>query len=95
MIQRHLQLGMQRQPQTNKAMLQRSFTLQPLLATSGQDAAHNAAHHQAINQSLCGTHQQPAMQQVKENREGSSGAKFDASPTIDASQTNPRITEIV
>ena len=34
-----------RQPQTNKALLQRSFTLQPLLATSEQDAAHTATHH--------------------------------------------------
>ena len=41
-----------RQPQTNKALLQRSFTLQPVPATSGQDAVHNAALHQAINQSV-------------------------------------------
>ena len=69
MMQRHLQLGMQRQPQTNKALLQRSFTLQLLLATSEQDAAHNATtHHQAINQSLCKMHQEPATQQVKEKR---------------------------
>ena len=34
-----------RQPQTNKALLQRSFTLQPLLATLEQDAAHTATHH--------------------------------------------------
>ena len=40
-----LQLGMQRQPQTNKALLQRSFKLQPLLATLEQDAAHTATHH--------------------------------------------------
>ena len=57
-----------REPQTNKALLQRSFTLQPLLATSEQDAAHTATHHQAINQSLYKMHQQPATQQVKEKR---------------------------
>ena len=49
-----------RQPQKNKALLQRSFTLQPLLARSEQDAARTATHHQAINQSLCQMHQQPA-----------------------------------
>ena len=57
-----------RQPQINKALLQRSFSLQPLLATSEQDAARSATNHQAINQSLCEMHQTPATQQVKEKR---------------------------
>ena len=67
-MQRHLLLGMQLRPQTIKALMQRSFTFRPLLATSWQDAVNNSAYHQAINQSCSGMDQQPATQQVKEKR---------------------------
>ena len=67
-MQRHLLLGMQKWSQTNKALMQGSFTLRPLLATSWQDAVNDSAYHQAINQSRSRMDQQPAKQHVKEKR---------------------------
>ena len=53
MMERPLQLRMQKKPQTNHNQpVQRSFTLQPLLATAWQDDVYSTAYHQAVNHTL-------------------------------------------
>ena len=50
MMERQLQLRMQKKPQPNyNPPVQRSFTLQPLLATAWQDDVNSRAYHQAGN----------------------------------------------
>ena len=50
MMERQLQLRMQKKPMPNyNPPVQRSFTLQPLLATAWQDDVNSTAYHQAGN----------------------------------------------
>ena len=72
MMQRNLQVGMQRQSINSLRQTKhccKDLSHYSLACNSGAEhIAHTATHHQAINQSLCKMHQQPATQQVKEKR---------------------------